>query len=88
MQLGQFLKNRICGFGFGINASIDSEYNYIGLWEDNVKQGIGIEIWPQGSFYKGEFINNKRQGLGSFFWSNGASYQGYWNENKINGFVS
>ena len=35
-----------------------------GFWKDDLLNGIGIEQWPSGIFYKGQFINGKKSGKG------------------------
>ena len=65
------------------------EYNiiYYGEWDSNffTKHGRGIQIWPDGSYYKGYWENNKAEGKGEFFHSTGDYYQGNWHNNKREG---
>uniref|UniRef100_A0A4W4GEX0 MYND-type domain-containing protein n=1 Tax=Electrophorus electricus TaxID=8005 RepID=A0A4W4GEX0_ELEEL len=44
-----------------------------GGWERN---GRGIQEWPDGSKYEGEFVNGLKQGAGVFTWPNGEFYEG------------
>ena len=60
---------------------------YYGEWDMNfyTKHGRGIQIWPDGSYYKGYWENNKAEGKGEFKHSSGNVYIGYWHNNKRHG---
>jgi hypothetical protein len=60
---------------------------YYGEWDMNfyTKHGRGIQIWPDGSYYKGYWENNKAEGKGEFKHSSGNVYIGYWRNNKRHG---
>ena len=60
---------------------------YYGEWDMNfyTKHGRGIQIWPDGSYYKGYWENNKAEGKGEFKHSSGNVYIGYWDNNKRHG---
>ncbi|KAJ8376809.1 hypothetical protein SKAU_G00073890 [Synaphobranchus kaupii] len=40
------------------------------------KLGVGVQEWPDGSRYEGEFVNGLKQGEGVFTWANGELYEG------------
>uniref|UniRef100_A0A4W4GF00 Ankyrin repeat and MYND domain containing 1 n=1 Tax=Electrophorus electricus TaxID=8005 RepID=A0A4W4GF00_ELEEL len=42
----------------------------------NQRNGRGIQEWPDGSKYEGEFVNGLKQGAGVFTWPNGEFYEG------------
>ena len=44
---------------------------------------FGIEAYPSGTKYVGEFINGKPHGQGSFYASNGTISEGIWNDGKL-----
>ena len=44
---------------------------------------FGIEAYPSGSKYAGEFINGKPHGLGAFHSSNGTISEGVWADGKF-----
>lgn len=47
------------------------------MWDISCKRnGHGIQEWPDGCKYEGEFINNLKHGDGVFTWTNGESYKG------------
>ena len=60
---------------------------YYGEWDLSffTKHGRGIQIWPDGSYYKGYWENNKAEGKGEFVHSSGDVYIGYWHRNKREG---
>ena len=53
---------------------------------DNDKQhGHGVEIWPDGSRFEGNFYEGLKHGKGHFKWRDGSSYEGDFNLNHIEG---
>lgn len=62
---------------------------YSGQWRfvngKTVKDGFGKMIWPDGSFYEGQFEIDNMQGTGQMTQSNGDIYQGQWKNNMANG---
>jgi len=63
---------------------LESNIIYYGEWDMNfcTKHGRGIQIWPDGSYYKGYWENNKAEGKGEFIHSTGDIYIGNWHNNK------
>ena len=49
------------------------------------KNGLGIEIWPNGYIYKGGFKNSEWSGQGILTFPNGATYEGEWANGFMNG---
>ncbi|XP_030228460.1 ankyrin repeat and MYND domain-containing protein 1 [Gadus morhua] len=45
------------------------------MWGD-MRQGHGVQEWPDGSRYEGEYLNGLRHGPGRFTWRNGECYEG------------
>ena len=66
---------------------LENNIIYIGEWDINffTRHGRGIQIWPDGSYYKGYWENNKAEGEGEFIHSSGDSYKGEWHKNKREG---
>ena len=60
---------------------------YYGEWDINffTKHGRGMQIWPDGSYYKGYWENHKAEGKGKFVHSSGDVYEGNWHLNKREG---
>lgn len=50
----------------------------MGEWELNKQIGTGVETWPDGSKYVGEYVNDLREGKGIFTWPHGNAYDGQW----------
>ncbi|XP_031138193.1 ankyrin repeat and MYND domain-containing protein 1 isoform X2 [Sander lucioperca] len=40
------------------------------------RQGLGVQEWPDGSRYEGEFVNGFKHGRGRYTWKNGEFYEG------------
>ncbi|KAI4872960.1 hypothetical protein NFI96_023646 [Prochilodus magdalenae] len=40
------------------------------------RDGAGVQQWPDGSRYRGEFVDGLKQGGGVFIWANGETYEG------------
>lgn len=64
---------------------IDLNKIYLGEWKNQMREGIGILKWSDGSVYKGNFIENKANGYGKLYHSNNEYYEGMWIEDKALG---
>ncbi|XP_044218554.1 ankyrin repeat and MYND domain-containing protein 1 isoform X1 [Thunnus albacares] len=40
------------------------------------REGLGVQEWPDGSKYEGEFVNGFKHGKGRYSWRNGEYYEG------------
>ena len=60
---------------------------YAGDWESDLQQGLGIEVWADGSRYEGHYIEGKKEGEGEYRWADGSHFIGSWKNNKIDGYV-
>ncbi len=38
---------------------------------NGTRQGSGVQEWPDGSRYEGEFVNGLKHGKGKYIWGNG-----------------
>ena len=47
--------------------------------------GHGYYTWPEGGYYKGNYINNIKEGEGEFMWPDGRIFKGTFKEGKPNG---
>ena len=52
-----------CNNGFGTWTYTDKT-TYVGDWVNGSKKGKGIETWPNGYVYEGEFNDSKWHGIG------------------------
>ena len=62
---------------------------YIGDWNENQKEGFGIQIFANGDKYEGLWAGNKRHGQGTYWKNEGGKlrreYTGDWFEDKRHG---
>lgn len=72
--------------GEGTLSSASEEIVYDGAWKDNVKEGYGVEYFPDvNGRYEGEFKAGKREGDGVYYWESGDRYEGKWENDVRNG---
>lgn len=48
-----------------------------GEWKNGMRDGIGIQQWPDGSKYEGEWLEDKAHGKGTLVHADGDIYEGY-----------
>ena len=53
---------------------------YSGSWEDDLKQGQGVQTYANGDKYSGSWDNGKRNGEGVLTSANGDVYSGNWKD--------
>ena len=41
---------------------------YVGHWENDLQHGSGVESWPDGSRYDGEYSRGVKEGYGKYLW--------------------
>jgi len=41
-----------------------------------MKNGYGVEEWPNGTLFKGNFNDDKKNGKGKFTWVDESYYEG------------
>lgn len=64
----------------------DDEPRYQGKLDANgLKNGHGVQIWPDGSRYEGDWNDDKANGSGTFTHANGEIYQGMWKDDMAHG---
>lgn len=39
---------------------------YHGEWRGNIRWGYGVQVWPDGAKYEGDWVNGKANGKGTF----------------------
>ena len=62
-----------------------SEGTSTGEWLNDMLNGKGTTVWPDGSSYVGEFLDGDFHGLGTYDWDDGEKYIGEWLESKFHG---
>lgn len=50
-----------------------------------VKNGYGVEEWPDGNKFEGMYLNGKKHGNGTFKFKDGSMYSGEYREDNIEG---
>ena len=58
---------------------------YQGMFENDMREGLGITHDIGNNKYKGEHREGKRQGRGKIKMKDGKEYVGGWNKNKMHG---
>ena len=66
---------------------LENQARYEGQWlrGQQVRQGQGKQIWPDGSMYEGYWLDNKANGKGRLIHADGDVYDGYWKDDKAHG---
>lgn len=54
-------------------------------WLDDRQHGFGVEIWPDGAKYEGEYKYGKKNGKGILLFADGSRYEGTFLDNEIDG---
>jgi hypothetical protein len=58
---------------------------YIGEKKGKIKDGLGLQIWNNNTFYFGSYKNNKANGMGKFI-SGDSKYKGEFKNDDANGY--
>jgi hypothetical protein len=54
--------------------------------EEGSRDGMGKQIWPDGSLYEGFWDKDKANGMGRLIHSDGDVYEGEWFNDKAHGY--
>ncbi|MBF25048.1 MAG: hypothetical protein CMP49_00805 [Flavobacteriales bacterium] len=84
---GDFLEGNLTGKGL---FSGKRGYSYEGMWENNLKSGMGKEVIKKHMMYEGEFLNNLKHGKGTATladtkYMEDIVYSGQWDSGSICG---
>ena len=79
--IGEYKNNIPDGYGVYRIKSLSMQ----GYWRESKLNGIGIEVWDDGTYYQGEYENNKKNGIGLYRWPDGTIYQGEFMNGQITG---
>ena len=58
---------------------------YEGEWLGEMRDGWGVQIWPDTSRYEGNWRNDKANGKGKLIHADGDVYDGEWRNDKAEG---
>lgn len=69
-------------------VTFDHGIKYLGEWNKitELKEGKGLQIWPDGSQYEGFWKRNMANGRGRLVHSDGDVYIGDWVDDKAHGY--
>eukprot|EP00347_Sterkiella_histriomuscorum_P008950 403343115 len=75
-------------YDFKINLRLVNNTVYSGQLDIKTqqKEGFGIQIWPDGSKYVGQWLRSKANAYGRFILADGDVYEGEWKDDKAHGY--
>ncbi|XP_076871765.1 alsin isoform X2 [Brachyhypopomus gauderio] len=76
--IGQWLHDKRTGYG--IFDDITRGEKYMGLWQDDQKQGNGVIVTQFGLYYEGNFSGNKMMGTGVLLSEDDTTFEGEFSE--------
>ncbi|KAI4876025.1 hypothetical protein NFI96_002868 [Prochilodus magdalenae] len=72
--IGQWLHDKKTGYG--VFDDITRGEKYMGLWQDDQRQGNGVIVTQFGLYYEGAFSNNKMMGTGVLLSEDDTTFEG------------
>ena len=71
-----------------VEADDSGQAVYEGEWnkEENVIDGRGVKVWPDGSRYEGFWSDGEQHGYGRMIHLRGDVYSGQWAHSRANGY--
>lgn len=63
----------------------EGNVEYKGEFKNDLKHGMGVQKWVDGSRYEGQWYEGKANGLGKFYYANGDFYEGEFMNDKPHG---
>jgi len=58
---------------------------YTGEWRGRRRDGNGVQVWPAGQRYEGQFVRDGVHGHGCYSQADGLTYAGQWSSGKKHG---
>jgi len=82
---GEWVNGR--AHGSGVFRHQGSHAIYEGEFRCDMREGVGVELWVDGSWYAGDFRKGVKQGHGEHRWPmlSGTNYVGSWRGNELAG---
>ncbi|XP_033866344.3 alsin-like [Acipenser ruthenus] len=74
MFIGQWVQDKKTGYG--VFDDITRGEKYMGMWQDDLRQGNGVIVTQFGLYYEGAFSSNKMIGSGILLSEDDTSYEG------------
>ncbi|XP_030636935.1 alsin [Chanos chanos] len=82
--IGQWLHDKKTGYG--VFDDITRGEKYMGLWQDDQRQGNGVVVTQFGLYYEGVFNNNRMMGTGVLLSEDDTTFEGEFSEDwTLNG---
>ncbi|XP_034533940.1 alsin isoform X2 [Notolabrus celidotus] len=72
--IGQWLQDKKAGYG--VFDDITKGEKYMGMWQDNQRQGTGVVVTQFGLYYEGAFKDHKMMGSGILLSEDDTTYEG------------
>ncbi|XP_039997761.1 alsin [Xiphias gladius] len=72
--IGQWLHDKKTSYG--VFDDITKGEKYMGMWQDHLRQGIGVVVTQFGLYYEGAFKDNKMMGTGILLSEDDTTYEG------------
>ncbi|XP_028319694.1 alsin isoform X3 [Gouania willdenowi] len=72
--IGQWLQDKKSGYG--VFDDITKGETYMGMWQENQRQGTGVVVTQFGLYYEGTFKDNKMMGTGILLSEDDTMYEG------------
>mmetsp|Transcript_19640 Transcript_19640/g.36181 ORF Transcript_19640/g.36181 Transcript_19640/m.36181 type:complete len:737 (+) Transcript_19640:5078-7288(+) len=91
---GSFKEGKRCGQGVMNYTDLthrcswlpETEGEYEGEWQDDLRHGKGKMLWPSGIRYEGNFKRDRRHNVtGKIWFGNGDTYEGEWVDDLMHG---
>ena len=58
-------------------AAYENGDQYVGAWQDGLRQGSGVYTWKSGAIFTGEYSGNVRHGQGKLSLPDGSWFEGF-----------
>uniref|UniRef100_A0A6Q2YD50 VPS9 domain-containing protein n=1 Tax=Esox lucius TaxID=8010 RepID=A0A6Q2YD50_ESOLU len=83
--IGQWVHDKKTGYGVFDDITRYGE-KYMGMWQEDQRQGLGVVVTQFGLYYEGTFSSNRMQGAGVLLSEDNTTYQGEFSEDwTLNG---
>ncbi|XP_023695845.2 alsin isoform X1 [Paramormyrops kingsleyae] len=82
--IGQWVQDKKTGYG--VFDDITRGEKFMGMWQDDQRQGNGLVVTQFGLYYEGTFASNKMSGTGTLLSEDDTTFQGEFSEDwTLNG---
>lgn len=78
--IGQIYLNK--NHGYGLTSWENSSHRYLGLYNNGLREGLGIYFFSPNEYYYGNFKDGERHGKGVYLVNN-VIYEGLWNKSNF-----